>query len=222
MHSDQGRNFESELFQHVCQILEITKTRSTPYRPCSNGLVERFNRTLTQMIRFIGDNPRQWDVYIPLLTGAYRSTENPATGFTPNFLTFGREIHLPIDLLYPRPAEESRTTHEYASELLAKIQECYSLARDNLRGAAQRQKRDYDTRVVAKQYKPGDLVYKRYHVRKKLEIPWQGPFEVLKGLGNSLYRITDKRKARVVHHDLLKPYLASFIPSWAIKTERTG
>ena len=218
LHSDQGRNFESELFQHVCQILEITKTRSTPYRPCSNGLVERFNRTLAQMIRsFIGDNPRQWDVYIPLLTGAYRSTENPATGFTPNFLMFGREIHLPIDLLYPRPAEESRTTHEYASGLLAKMQECYSLARDNLRGAAQRQKRDYDTRVVAKQYKPGDLVYKRYHVCKKLEIPWQGPFVVLKGLGNSLYRITDKRKARVVHHDLLKPYLASFIPSWAIK-----
>ena len=66
-----------------------------------------------------------------------------------------------------------------------------------------RQKRDYDTRVAAKQYKPGDLVYKRYHVHKKLEIPWQGPFVVLKGLGNS--------------HDLLKPYLASFIPSWAIK-----
>ena len=46
IHSDQGRNFESELFQHVCSELGITKTRTTPYRPSSNGLVERFNRIL--------------------------------------------------------------------------------------------------------------------------------------------------------------------------------
>ena len=219
LHSDQGRNFESELFQHVCKVLEITKTRSTPYHPSSNGLVERFNRTLAQMIRsFIGDNQSNWDVHIPLLVSAYRSSENPATGFTPNFLMFGREVHLPVDLLFPRPAaEEPKDTHQYASELVEKLQECYHIARDHLRAAAQRQKRDYDTRMIERQYKAGDLVYKRHHIRKKLEIPWRGPFVVLKALTNSLYHITDKKKAQVVYHDLLKPYSSSFIPSWAVK-----
>ena len=177
--------------------------------------MERFNRTLAQMIcNFIGDNKQNWDVHVPLLTSAYRSTINPATGFTPNFLMFRREVHLPIDLLYPRPqAEEPKEVHEYASNLIDKMHSCYQLARKHLHEAAQRQKKDYDTRIVESQYKPGDLVYKRHHIHKKLKIPWQGPFVVLKPLGNSIYRITDKKKARVVHHDLLKPYYSAFIPN---------
>ena len=67
LHSDQGRNFESQLFQEICSLLEIKKTRSTPYRPQSNGLIERFNRTLGKMIRsFIDANKSDWDVHIPL------------------------------------------------------------------------------------------------------------------------------------------------------------
>ena len=51
IHTDQGRQFEGTLFAAVCELLEISKTRTTPYRPCSNGQVERYNRTLLQMIR---------------------------------------------------------------------------------------------------------------------------------------------------------------------------
>ncbi|KAG1941073.1 interleukin-1 receptor accessory protein-like 1-A [Pimephales promelas] len=51
IHTDQGRNFESSLFMEVCRLLQVTKTRTTPYHPASNGQVERFNRTLLQMIR---------------------------------------------------------------------------------------------------------------------------------------------------------------------------
>ena len=46
IHSDQGRNFESELFAEMCQLLGIKKTRTTPYHPQSDGMVERFNCTL--------------------------------------------------------------------------------------------------------------------------------------------------------------------------------
>ena len=96
IHSDQGRNFQSDLFQELCKILGVTKTHSTPYHPASNGLVERFNQTLAKMIRsFIEDHPKEWDKHLPLLTAAYRCTVHPTTGFTPKFLMFGREVNIP-------------------------------------------------------------------------------------------------------------------------------
>ena len=51
IHSDQGRNFESDLFQELCKLLEIKKTRTSPRHPSCNGMVERFNSTLIKMIK---------------------------------------------------------------------------------------------------------------------------------------------------------------------------
>jgi transposase InsO family protein len=50
IHSDHGRQYESKLFSEMCQMLGIKKTRTTPYHPKSDGMVERFNRTLLSMI----------------------------------------------------------------------------------------------------------------------------------------------------------------------------
>ena len=43
IHTDQGKNFDGNLFKAMCDLLQITKTRTTPYQPCSNGQVERYN-----------------------------------------------------------------------------------------------------------------------------------------------------------------------------------
>ena len=40
LHSDQGRQFESDVMKEVCKLLQISKTRTTPYHPQSDGLVE--------------------------------------------------------------------------------------------------------------------------------------------------------------------------------------
>ena len=62
IHTGQGKNFDGKLFETVCDLLQITKTRTTPYRPCSNGQVERYNRTLLQLIRcFLKSNQKSWD-----------------------------------------------------------------------------------------------------------------------------------------------------------------
>jgi transposase InsO family protein len=50
VHSDQGSEVERDLFQSLCQTLEINKTRTTPYHPSSNEQVERYNRVILQMI----------------------------------------------------------------------------------------------------------------------------------------------------------------------------
>lgn len=46
LHSDQGQNFESSMFQEVCTLLRIHKTRTTALHPQSNGIVERYNQTI--------------------------------------------------------------------------------------------------------------------------------------------------------------------------------
>jgi transposase InsO family protein len=43
IHSDQGRNYVSQIFMELCQLLEIRKTRTTPYHASGNGQAERFN-----------------------------------------------------------------------------------------------------------------------------------------------------------------------------------
>ena len=100
LHSDQGSNFESILFKEMCRLFEIDKTRTTPYHPRSDGMVERFNRTIQQMLRaFVNDRRSDWDEHLPYLCMAYRSTEHASTGFTPNMLMLGRESSLPFDLM---------------------------------------------------------------------------------------------------------------------------
>ena len=150
IHSDQGRNFESKLFKEVLKLLEIKKTRTTAYRPSSNGLIERFNGTLGRMIRkFVDRNKNNWDKYLSLLLAAYRASPHPATGYTPNMLMFGREVNIASDILFPFPRpEEPSDVHEYVSELRDKLEECYHVARKNLKSAVERQERDSDTRIV--------------------------------------------------------------------------
>ena len=85
IYSDQGVQFESNLFSELCKLLQIEKTRTTPYYPQSDGMVERFNRTLTKMISmFVDDNHSNWDEQIPYVMMAYRGTEQETTGISPN------------------------------------------------------------------------------------------------------------------------------------------
>ncbi|VDI58319.1 Hypothetical predicted protein [Mytilus galloprovincialis] len=84
MHSDQGRQFESGLFKELCAKLKIDKTRTTSFRPQSNGLVERYNRTLENTIsKYISKNQRDWDEQLPWALMAYNSSEHETTKFSP-------------------------------------------------------------------------------------------------------------------------------------------
>ena len=91
--TDQGPEFGGELFLELCKALDIRKIRTSPYRASTNGMVERFHRTLNQMLgKVASENQRDWDVHVPAAVAAYRASEHAATGFGSNFMMFGREV----------------------------------------------------------------------------------------------------------------------------------
>jgi transposase InsO family protein len=57
IHSDQGSNFESKVFKEMCNILGIEKNRTTVMHPQSDGMVERYNRTIENI--FCNQTPKK-------------------------------------------------------------------------------------------------------------------------------------------------------------------
>jgi transposase InsO family protein len=62
LHSDQARNFESHLLQEVLQRLAVSKTRTTPLHPQSDGMVERYIKTIEEHLRkVVASHQKDWD-----------------------------------------------------------------------------------------------------------------------------------------------------------------
>ena len=117
IHSDQGRNFESSLFQEMCLLLGMRKTRTTALHPQTDGIVEHYNRTTAaQLSLFVESHQRDWDQHVPLLLMAYFSAVQESTQSTPAQLMLCRNLRLPVDMMYSRPEETEHIT-SYARSL---------------------------------------------------------------------------------------------------------
>ena len=87
LHSDQGRNFESKLIAELCQMANIKKSRTTPYHPMGNGIAERFNSTLLNMLGTLDPKKKaDWKSHVGCLVHAYNCTKHDTTGFSPYYL----------------------------------------------------------------------------------------------------------------------------------------
>ena len=204
VHSDQGRNFESALFAEMCQLLGIKKTRTTPCHPASDGMVERFNRTLEmQLSKFADHNQRDWDLHIPFLVMAY---DHDSTGCSPSKMMLGREIKLPVDLIFGRPEEEPHQgASDYAHALQERFERVHNYAREHLETITSRMKQKHDLQMESPPLQ-GDAVWLHNPQRKKrltpkLQRPWQGPYIITKKINDLVYRIQlgPKTKPKVVH-----------------------
>ena len=228
LHTDQGGNFTSGLFTELCRIMQATKTRTTPYRPSSNGQVERYNQMILSYVRcqLAGDD-QQWDEHLPALGLSLRSTVNRNTGFTPNMLQLGREVNLPMDILFGVGRPPARPPFSYVEELEERMKEIFRNTRQTLQAAQVRQKLDYDTRAAVREqaFGVGDLIYLLNNATKvghsaKLQPIMTGPYVVSAKPSANLYAVRGKRRTSMVHQDQMRLCEDRCVPWWVHRVRR--
>ena len=151
--------------QELCLLCGAHNTRTTPFHPESDGLMERFNRTLLMMLAmFAGENRDDWDDLLPSVMMAYCSSVHESTGFSPYRLMFGEECTLPMDVCLPwrEPDLPDPITSPYAVWVHDALEVAHDQVRIHSDQAVQRQKRLYDRRAVRRLFAVGDWVLRYY------------------------------------------------------------
>ncbi|RLU26298.1 hypothetical protein DMN91_000092 [Ooceraea biroi] len=211
LHTDQGRNFESRLFKEMSALLGMRKTRTTPLHPQSDGQVERQHQIiLNYLAKFVAENQRDWDRWVPMFLLAFRSSRQEATGITPAEMYRGYDLRLPLDLLRGHPPMESGNNENFVQDLQRKLGEIHHSARDRLRISSKNMKAWYDRRARDVFFEPGQKVW-FYNPRRikgrapKLQTSWEGPYEVTRRISEVVYEIRKsvRHRRKIIHANRL-------------------
>ena len=213
--TDQGINFESQLVQALCKLLGVKKIRSTPYHPQTNGQVERFNRTLKQMIAcYTNDNHTDWDQFINPLCYAINTTVSETTGLSPFQIIFGQT---PRSILEIQPSELELTlptTSAYFNTLKDNLNRINEIVKEKLNETCLSIEKRTNTNNQI-EYEEGDLVLlNNMHMRPghshSFEPKRHGPYKIIEKRGNVNYVIQNLEDQSVflVHYNRLVKYNA--------------
>ncbi len=217
LHSDQGRDFESRVIQELCKLLGIKKSRTSPYHPQGNGQVERFNKTLLDLLGTLEDKDKsQWRLHVSPLVHAYNCTPNDSTGMTPYFLMFGRTPKLPIDIQMGlcNSDDDQISPKSYAEKLKARLEEAYDLADKSAKKVSAANKRRHDAKVRNHALENGDRVLvrrKAFQGKHKIANKWEDTiYVVLRQVSDDIPVYSVKPEGadgpvRTLHRNLLLP-----------------
>ena len=207
IHSDQGAQFEGQLMSELCQLWKVEKTRTTPYHPQANGMVERNNRALGDALRtlLLKRGQEEWDLLLPHIMRAFRGTPHSTTRETPKMLMFGRELRLPDQLQVQPPPVDLQQQHPYLIKLQERLEEAHQILRE--RQFAIRQGDSEEPLLFA----PQDLVLLENKRRRKgdnpkLQSKFVGPYLVIRAFPNHTYKIRRQGQDSVQSEGRLKRY----------------
>ncbi|XP_078472915.1 LOW QUALITY PROTEIN: uncharacterized protein LOC144734543 [Lampetra planeri] len=215
--TDQGSEFEAELFQALCREFGIQKDRTTAYHPQANGMVERMNQTLAgKLKRMAAANQQDWDEHLPYALFAYTTAVHTSTGQTPFLMMFGRESRLPADLLFGVPPPQREEGSHPVEHLLETLRGTRGRAYPHGEAAHQRQEQSARPRMEPPFYTAGSEVW-LYTPRVgagqvgKLTTYWRGPWIVRRQISPWTVLIQGGERGRemVVNIRRLKPWRAA-------------
>ena len=214
--SDKGGEFKNAVMETLQKDLRLKGISTSGYAPQTNGKVERFHRTLGNMLSFLVSREEDdWDENLPLAIFAYNTQVHSATGYTPFYLNHLREARHPWQEV-PRLAEAKRTPESWGTEMAQKAAKVYDQVRRRL--DAQRAKVEAQREALEpllQRIQLGDLVLLKKEVTTKLGPRFEGPAKVVEVSNKGLnYRLEfpSGKKTKPIHIRRLQKYHGSAPP----------
>ena len=159
LQSDNGPCYKGKKFEDMCQTYGINHVTSSPYRPKSNGQVERYVQTIATGLRtFCMDNQSAWDKTLPHIVFAINSTCSNTTGFSPFFLLHGRQPNTIADNKLKIP-KESQSITAYITDMIKTLDITHKTAHDNIQDKTDKMKAQHDRKAKPTAIKRESLVY---------------------------------------------------------------
>ena len=215
--TDQGRNFESELIDNLCQVAGVKKLCTSPYHPQTNGQCECFNSTLLNMLGTLTpEQKKDWKNHVSAMVHAYNCAKNTATGFSPYYLLFGREPRLPVDVEFGLQRENQKgplSESNYVSQLRRQLKFAHNKAKQVASKQQVRHKGLYDRKCRGATLDVGDLVLVK-------QTAWKGRHKIQDCWEEEEYQVVDQPtpgvpvyvvksiaggRPKVLHRNLLQP-----------------
>jgi hypothetical protein len=212
--TDQGTCFMSRVMKELLSLLQVKQLRTSVYHPQTDGLVERFNKTLKQMLKKAMDTDgKNWDQLLPHVLFAVHEVPQASTGFSPFELLYGRRPRGLLDLA--KEAWESRpsphrTLVDHVEQVRDRMAQVWPIVRNHLKQAQLAQARVYNRGAQLRIFQPGDLVLVLIPMAEcKFLAKWQGPYEVVDRVGEVNYRVRQpgrRKPTQLYHVNLLKQW----------------
>ena len=178
--TDQGTHFRNNMIKLLMEKFKIRQKFSAPYHPQTNGMVERFNRTLCESLaKLSNDHKDDWDLYIAPTLFAYRTSKHNTTQITPFYLLYGRDAKLPMN---SPNLEGEHTLVNRIDNLLEDLPLKRNQAKERIEIAQLKQKEMYDRKIKHEDhFDVGQKVLYYYAPRDnqhtgKLLPKWKGPY----------------------------------------------
>lgn len=191
--TDQGRQFEADLFRRLAQLTGSTHLRTTAYHPAANGMVERFHRQLKGAIKC--HQTHAWTEVLPVVLMGIRAAWKEDINATSADMVYGEPIRLPGQFLHQQPNEKNEDKHDFISRLHNTMRQL----RPKIKRHGQR------ATFVFKDMTNTPQVFVRHDAPAgTLQPPYDGPYEVL-NRSEKTFKLKINGRTVNVSIDRLKP-----------------
>ena len=210
--TDRGAQFESKLWDNLCNQFGIIRNRTTSYHPQSNGMVERWNHRQLKAAIMAHESPNPWTITLPAVLLGVRSAVKERLGRSAAEMIYGATLRLPAEFTQQYTVDANTDLENYSDKL--------HVAVSRLRLCPLRDTQQTNIFQCKEIETCTHVFLRRIAIAPPLTAPYDGPYKVVASRGRVM-KILMKGKVETVSLDRVKPAHLECEPTTGPKTQRT-